>query len=244
MYHRSVHAELESIKDRVRSLVRHWPTDGAFKEDILKLVLRRHLPESLMIARGFVVTQNDASTEIDILIVDREKATVFKADDLVIVTPDAVKAVIEVKTSLPSKGKINKAIKKLAAIKRLLSTSRTGRKAWTGLFIYEGSNDKHEVLLRALGNAARPDNAAINCIAYGSDVIATFIDMREVSAAPPEDTHWRTGESPDAAPSLFLAYLISYLEATSNPQVWFPQYESGAWRFSLPLGARKPRELV
>jgi hypothetical protein len=57
-FHRSLCDELKAIKDRVRNLIQHWPTDGAFKESALRSVLRRHLPESVYIGTGFVVTTN------------------------------------------------------------------------------------------------------------------------------------------------------------------------------------------
>ena len=45
-YHRSLTEELYSLKDRIRNLVSHWPTDGEHKEVALRSVLRRHLPQS------------------------------------------------------------------------------------------------------------------------------------------------------------------------------------------------------
>lgn len=60
-YHRSIANELQSLKDRVRNLVRHWPTDGEYKEVALRNVLRRHLPETLHVGRGFIVTPDDSS---------------------------------------------------------------------------------------------------------------------------------------------------------------------------------------
>jgi hypothetical protein len=97
-YHRSVGDELFATKDRIRNLVRHWPTDGEHTEAALRSVLRRILPPSLVIGRGFVVGPDAASTQADILIVDGAKPTLFRDGDLLIVTPDAVRAVIEVKT--------------------------------------------------------------------------------------------------------------------------------------------------
>ena len=50
-YFQTIRRELDSVKDRIRSLIRHWPTDGAHKEAALRSVLRRHLPANLEIAR-------------------------------------------------------------------------------------------------------------------------------------------------------------------------------------------------
>ena len=102
-YHRSLTEELYSIKDRIRNLVKHWSTDGESKEVALRSLLRRHLPESVIVGRGFIVTPDTSSTQIDVLVVDANKPTLFKDGDLLIVTPDAVLGVIEVKTQLRSK---------------------------------------------------------------------------------------------------------------------------------------------
>ena len=55
-FHRSVSEELYSVKDRIRNLVSHWATDGESKEVALRSVLRRHLPASVIVGRGFIVT--------------------------------------------------------------------------------------------------------------------------------------------------------------------------------------------
>ena len=119
-YHQSLAAELNAVKDRVRHLIRHWPTDGSFKESVLRSVLRRHLPESLFIGTGFIVTATDCSTQIDLLIVDKEHPRLFWDGDLIIVTPEAVKAVIEVKTGLDGPSAIEETITALAVNKNNL----------------------------------------------------------------------------------------------------------------------------
>ena len=101
-YHKSLTDELYSIKDRIRNLVKHWPTDGESKEAVLRSLLRKLLPESVIVGRGFIVASDRSSTQIDVLIVDARKPTLFRDGDLLIVTPDAVLGVIEVKTRLRS----------------------------------------------------------------------------------------------------------------------------------------------
>src|SRR4051794_18894496 len=92
-YQQSIRGGLDAIKDRIRSLIKHWPTDGTFKEAAIRSVLRRHLPESLLISRGFIVDFNFSSTELDIIIIDKSKPTLFKDGDLAIVTPGSVEAI-------------------------------------------------------------------------------------------------------------------------------------------------------
>ena len=88
-YLQSMTNELDSIRDRVRQLVKHWPTDGHFKESVLRQFLRRHLPESVTVGTGFVVNFEEASGEIDVLVIDRNMPTLFKEGELLIVTPES-----------------------------------------------------------------------------------------------------------------------------------------------------------
>ena len=134
-FHKSVTNELYSVKDRIRYLVRHWPTDGEWKEVELRSVLRRHLPSSVIIGRGFIVKENASSTQIDILIIDAAKPTLFKEGDLFIVTPDAVLGIVEVKTRLDDKKDIIKALGKLSDNQNFCSPRRIP--VWTGLFIFD-----------------------------------------------------------------------------------------------------------
>ena len=125
-YHKSLTNELHALKDRVRNLAEHWPTDGEYKEAALRTVLRRHLPESLIVGRGFVVTENSGSTQIDLLIVDGNKPTLFRDGDLMFVTPDCVRAVIEVKTTLPSSADVEDCAIKLAEVGNLCRENGEG----------------------------------------------------------------------------------------------------------------------
>ena len=89
-YHRSISAELKAAQDRVRNLIgsTHWQSDGEHKEAILRKVLGLYLPETLRIGRGFVSCSSGNTAQIDILISDTSKPTLFKDNDFVIVTSD------------------------------------------------------------------------------------------------------------------------------------------------------------
>src|SRR5512147_173447 len=96
---RSLADELWALKNRVRNFIddAHWLTDGEWKESVLRNILRRHMPASVGVGRGFVITPNSCSSQVDILIYDTSKPTLYKDGELVFVTADSVKAVIEVK---------------------------------------------------------------------------------------------------------------------------------------------------
>jgi hypothetical protein len=101
-YLRSLTDETEALKNRVRYLIedRHWQTDGEWKESVIRQILRRYLPNSVTVCRGFVVTATRSSRQLDILICDSSKPVLFRDGDLVFVAPDAVLGVIEVKSKL------------------------------------------------------------------------------------------------------------------------------------------------
>ena len=168
-FHRSIVDEMDAMKDRVRHLIQdnHWLTDGEFKETILRSVIRRHLPDSMMIGRGFVVGRNRVSTQIDVLIVDGAAPVLFREGDLMIVTPDAVRAVIEVKTRLRS-GDAQPIFEKLGKISSLCLDA-TEVPTWTGLFAYEADRCTHERVLTALSQAGEETRGQVSCIACGQN---------------------------------------------------------------------------
>lgn len=111
-YGESITQELNSTKNKIRNLIgdKHWQTDGEHKEEILRNVLRTHLPEIVRVGKGFVCfppsitnfvsRKFTSSHQIDILITSKESPALYKERDLVLVTADAAKAIIEVKTKL------------------------------------------------------------------------------------------------------------------------------------------------
>ncbi|MEJ1240586.1 DUF6602 domain-containing protein [Chryseolinea sp. T2] len=105
-YHQATTHELLAVTHKVRNLIHHWGEDGRYKEAILKNVLRRFIPERYLIATGFVVKptftrgEHVSSRQIDIIIYDSTSPVLFKEGDFVILTPDGVRAIVEVKNNL------------------------------------------------------------------------------------------------------------------------------------------------
>src|SRR5262249_28899789 len=136
-YHESVTSELDSVENRIRNLVTHWLTDGEWKEAAWRTVLRRHLPGSFMVGRGFIVGQHQSSRQIDLFVLRPEKPALFRDGELAIVTPDGPGAIVEVKTELEGPAAWYKAAKKLAEHGHLCRTA-SGEVPWLGIFSYEG----------------------------------------------------------------------------------------------------------
>lgn len=227
-YHQSLTNELHSLKDRIRNLTSHWLTDGEYKEAALRTVLRRHLPSSLIVGRGFIVTQDSSSTQLDLLIIDGNSPTLFRDGDLLFVTPDCVRATIEVKTSLNSSKEVKTCANKLAEVGKLCRTSR-GVPPWLGIFSYEGTRNPDRLLLDAVEEAANKTDVAINCVAYGKDYFVRYWPENEYERGDDHlvsvNARWRTYRLEHLASSYFVGNVVdslSNLEQRSSSYAWFP----------------------
>jgi len=230
-YHESLTDELHALKDRVRNLARHWPTDGEFKEAALRAVLRRHLPESFIVGRGFIVTSDDSSTQIDLLIVDGNKPTLFRDGDLMFVTPDCAKAVVEVKTSLHGRNALISAVTRLAQVGRLCRDCAQTT-PWLGLFVYECGPQDDDTLLDAVEQAYVTTGIPVDCIAYGKDRFVRFWSEGELELGDELEeatrARWREYELEHLASSYFIGNVLdslSNLDNRTNSYAWFPLSE-------------------
>lgn len=225
-YHRSLTDELYSVKDRIRNLATHWGVDGESKEVALRSILRRHLPESMIVGRGFITTPADSSTQIDVLIVDANKPTLFKDGDLLIVTPDAVRAVIEVKTRLRSTGDFAEAFTKLSRVEEMCRDVTGRDSVWTGLFVYEGEDGRlfHDVL-NALGRSYLETKRPINCASIGKDIFARYWPRGKDVNSKENGPVWHSYLLEATAPSYFIGNLIDWIttiDHESAAYAWFP----------------------
>ena len=231
-YFRSLTAELNGLQNRVRQLIgdAHWPTDGAWKESILKMILRRHLPPTLSVGSGFIVAPGKASSQIDILVYDNSGPVLFRDGDLVVVTPQIVRGVIEVKTSLATLPKFSKAVKKLDGIAAMLPKDGDGHGVFVGLFAV---NKKSELqgFLQSLDEANRSARA-INAICIGASHFVRYWpeDPRQHGAI--NVPGWLSYDMVDLAPGYFIQNVLAHLfpEAlTQYEDLWFPSSGKGGF---------------
>ncbi len=133
-YHKNTSRELLALTDKVRKLITHWGEDGRYKEAVLKNVIKRFLPEKFIIATGFVIKQTESrgehlsSRQLDLIIYDNASPVLFKEGDFVILTPDAVRGIIEVKANLQNQNLTN----------ILRQANENGK------FIFTGKDDKEQ----------------------------------------------------------------------------------------------------
>ena len=246
-FHESIAAELEMVRNRVRNLIRdrHWLTDGEYKETVLRSVIRRHLPISMVIGRGFVIGEHDVSTQIDVLIVDGDAPVLFQEGDLMIVTPDAVRAVIEVKTRLQAGGYAD-AFNKLGAIAAMCDSPRGGS-VWTGLFVFEDDQVDDTVVLKALAGSARVTNGHVQCVASGPSRFVRYWDDATGTLPGITNPFWRSYEIRNLAPSYFVGNLMSNLAGNSrhaHDYAWFPEIGGKEMhkRFQIQVDSDEPEE--
>jgi hypothetical protein len=125
--------DLVTQSDQIGRLIHHNLTAGSFREDMLRSLLKRHVPNRFHVATGFI---DGYEPQIDILIYDSvEYAPLFRMDDLVVVPADAVRAVIEVKTNL-TREELTDALQHLTDAR---PSDVSGPPVFTGVFAYEGA---------------------------------------------------------------------------------------------------------
>lgn len=144
-YHRTTSSELLALTNKVRSLITHWGEDGRYKEAVLKNVIGRFLPEKYSVGTGFVIKQTQnrgehlSSRQIDLIIYDDASPVLFKEGDFVIMTPDAVRGIIEVKANLQNQG-VNGVLRQANENGQFILSGKEDKtqKFFNGVFSYEG----------------------------------------------------------------------------------------------------------
>jgi hypothetical protein len=237
-YQKSITAELESTKNRVRNLIgsANWGEDGTYKEAILRKIIGQYLPSNLSIGTGFIVSNNDhingrndlISTQLDLIIYDNHLPTVFKEGDFVIVTDDMVKAVIEVKSkvtnySLTAKNSLNKIFTKFNELKQFpaLTDVNGDNKIFMGLFSFDYTdNFNHDRIREALVAS----DGYVNHISLGSDKFIRYWNSTEGLRDPlvPDGRCYIKYNLADLSFSYFISNILHVVSSKKpNGRYWF-----------------------
>ncbi len=98
-------------------LLTHTPTIGDGREEIIRGYLKDYVPKKFSVAHGFVFGKAK-DKETDIIIYDSNNySPLFKKNDLVIVPPESVSVIIEIKSRL-NKNELKKALSNLIKTKQ------------------------------------------------------------------------------------------------------------------------------
>ena len=224
-YFQSLSMEIRGLRDRVRCFIKdaHWPTDGEWKETVLRSFLRRNLPHPLEVGRGFVIGKNRASKQIDLLIYDSSKPVLFRDGDLVFITPDAARGVIEVKSSLDNSS-YKKCIAQIKANIELLKFEIGANMCFFGVFAYE-STVSTEVALEVLRESAGGSVKLITRMICLGDSHLIQYWHHPPSHAGFIANRWHSYRVTDLAFGYFLHNCLEFAAPGStgdNEELWFP----------------------
>lgn len=236
-FHKSTVKELLAVKDRVRNLISHWGEDGRYKEAVLKTVIQRFLPEQYKIGTGFVVRQtrqrgnHESSKQIDLLIYDTAYPVLFKESDFVIITPDAVQGIIEVKANAKNQG-LEGIVKKSNEIGKFIFDARTDKTKpiFNGIFSYSGYDlmTQTDPVVNAIRNSwdelngvTNRDKFSVNHISLNQHWFYKFWHHEFDEHNPPHYLY----EIRELSFSFFISNLIDSVSGTSvieNSNLWYP----------------------
>ncbi|HOJ19724.1 MAG TPA: hypothetical protein PLT92_14265 [Ignavibacteriaceae bacterium] len=238
-FHVSTAKELIAVKDRVRNLIVHWGEDGRYKEVVLKTIVKRFLPDKYKIGTGFVVREgkergeHNSSKQIDLLIYDTAFPVLFREGDFIILTPDAVRAIIEVKTNLQNQN-LNDILNKANDNGKFVFEGKFDQKKpfFNGIFSYEGVYNSLGTLQNSIvsvieqfKNEPEYEKFIVNHISFNEDIFYKFWDERD-SMNGDNNYIYKIVELSFA---FFISNLMDYLERTSvinNSKIWFPADKS------------------
>lgn len=148
-YHKTTTRELLALTNKVRNLITHWGEDGRYKEAVLQNVIRRFLPERFTLGTGFVIKQTQnrgehlTSRQIDLIIYDDSSPILFKEGDFVILTPDSVRGIIEVKANIQNAG-LTEVLRQANENGQFIFSGKIEKKQrfFNGVFSYEGFSNE------------------------------------------------------------------------------------------------------
>lgn len=142
-YFESFADEITSKFRRLSNLVKHNTTSGDYHEEILRTVLRNFLSKRFSVKKGFIYSGHEqVSKQIDLMVIDENSPMVyiFQEGDFAIVVPEAVVAVMEIKTVI-QKDDFVEALENIFSAKSLMIGSLFPANLMGIIFGYEGVQD-------------------------------------------------------------------------------------------------------
>lgn len=227
-YH--ITAEMEALKNRVRRLIgnRHFPTDGEWKESIVRTMIRRYLSSSHTIARGFIVTSEATTSQIDVMLVKPNSPCLHQDGDLLCVTPDSVSAIAEVKTGLTRRG-LEKALTTLEKNNEVVRSQPNGFHCLSGLIVLEQRQISPRVVKEILYALERISHRSqVDLISIGPNIFVKYWDYYPDSQSGNnrEYRKWHIYNLENAAPAYFLMNMVEAAcqESISlYSDIWYPE---------------------
>jgi hypothetical protein len=224
-YFKDLSQELRAVQNRIRNLIgpAHWPSDGAWKESVLRTVLRRYLPPTFTVGSGFILTPEGVSSQIDILVCDDSAPVLFRDGDFMITTADCVRAVVEVKTSL-NRSQLKGALSKMNRISGLMRRHCVSPNPFLGLFSFEECSSQPEDILAEL-QTENPNDYVIRALSFGDSQFYRFWELNPSGVSRQPYMRWHAYDVPSSAPGYFVHNLVEYifpLSIDKSSNIWYP----------------------
>lgn len=216
-YHKSINAELLASRNRVRHFIgdKHYGEDGRYKEILLMNYLKKVLPSNVSVGTGFVRSKDEITKQLDIIIYNHNIPTLFSEGDFVILLPESVVGIIEVKTKLD-----------ITQMTKAIQTSHKNgaiidRPIFNGIFSYESnmnidsaSNYYHERIER-LRDTLTCFGTQVNHISLGHNIFIKFWED-ENPAEKDGVPSYSFYKLEDLSFGFFISNLIEFVHLTSN----------------------------
>jgi len=237
-YFRSLGSEVDALKSRVRDLKdsTQWLTDGEWKESVLRNVLRRNLPDSVGVGNGFVVAGDQSSHQLDILVYDRSAPVLFRDGNLVFVTPDAVRGIIEVKSTV-TVSTFRTAVRKLARAIELVRL-HPNSSAFAGLFCYEDGDPDSSRYLQAVVESCSNWNRRLDFASIGQSYFLRYWN-EDPETGRQMIQSWHSYDLPQMSVGYFVNNVVDAVAPHSvgrNRFVWFPHESKEVRRTGVQAG--------
>ena len=237
-FHESTTKELDITKDRVRNLIgsSNWGEDGRYKEYILRNIIRKFVPSNLKIGTGFIVkNENDeykCSSQIDILIFDSSYPVLFNEGDFFIVSPNSVKAIIEVKTNIENQS-LHEAVEKINKNIAFINN----HSVFSGIFSFEGyqGNNITESNLRQKLMSINQSNKRVNHICLNKDIFIKFWPILSKYSV------YRINNLSFSYFISNLVYSVTNQNIQNESDLWFPINKESEKLFDINLGGNNDR---
>jgi hypothetical protein len=127
---------------RIDHLIQHTGTVGSYRESLLRSLLRQVVPQQYEVSTGFL---ENCPRQLDIIIWDAHRyGALFRDGDIVVVPSAAVRAIIEVKTTLGT-GPLDEALEILDEVMRV-NPPRVP--IFKGIFAFESDYEKSKAIAR------------------------------------------------------------------------------------------------
>lgn len=172
MYQQSISAEFKAIQNRVRYFINdaHWGEDGRYKEIILQDFLKSIMPSNVGVGTGFVKNKDgDLTSQIDIIIYKNDYPRLFQQGDFVVLLPESVLGIIEVKSTARAKNMAD-AIQKASHNSDVISNPSL----FNGIFAYDKkcyTKDSHPEKLK---NMLIQSCGKVNHIVFGDNLFMRY----------------------------------------------------------------------